>query len=130
MLTQIQKEWSDSYVQLPPDGFLTSKYKVLINPLLADQLFVSALLDDPPLIHHKDLIRVPYRFQSVGDHDDGLVPGQFLNGLLQPVFVLRVYISGSVVLIYTTFCLKKSEMRNHPKLPHVPQYAAFPDWLQ
>eukprot|EP00961_Rhodomonas_salina_P234430 3168376-Rhodomonas_salina.2 len=56
------------------------------------ELVVGALLHDPPLLHHRDLIRVPDGGQSVRDHDRGpLVPlEQIVRGSLHHPLALVV----------------------------------------
>ena len=53
---------------------------------------MRSFLDDSALIDHKDPIGVPYRFEPVRDHDDGLVLGQRADRGLQAISVFRVHI--------------------------------------
>lgn len=48
-------------------------------------------------VQHQDLVGAADGFQPVGDHENGLVTGQGLNGLLQPVLVFRVHVGGGLV---------------------------------
>ena len=50
--------------------------KSAYRPFLLDQLRMSAALDDMSVVQYKDLIGVADGFQTVGNHDDGLVMGQ------------------------------------------------------
>ena len=45
---------------------------------------MSAALDDMSVVQYKDLIGVADGFQTVGNHDDGLVMGQCLDTHLEP----------------------------------------------
>ena len=51
---------------------------------------MSAALDDMSVVQYKDLIGVADGFQTVGNHDDGLVMGQCLDSPLQFILILRV----------------------------------------
>ena len=57
---------------------------------MLDQLRMSAALDDMSVVQYKDLIGVADGFQTVGNHDDGLVMGQCLDSPLQFILILRV----------------------------------------
>ena len=58
---------------------------------------MGAPLNDLSAVQHQDLIRIADRLQPVSDHQNGLVPSQGFNGLLQPVLILRVYIGGGFI---------------------------------
>ena len=72
----------------------TSADEIGIDAGLVDKVFVLALLDDMAMVNDQKLVGMADRLQAVCGHDDGLIPGQGLNGLLQAVFVLRVNACG------------------------------------
>ena len=43
------------------------------------ELLVRTLLDNLPFIQYNDLIRVPNRFQSMGNHNDRFIFGKSFN---------------------------------------------------
>ena len=55
---------------------------------------MSATLDNMGIIQHENLVGVPNGFQTVGNHNNGLVMGQCLNRPLQFVLILRVNAAG------------------------------------
>lgn len=58
---------------------------------------MGAVLDDPAVIDHEDLIRVFHGFESVSDHDDGLLRGKRLDSTYQFVFIFRIDIGRRLV---------------------------------
>lgn len=58
---------------------------------------MGAMLGNASLVHHKDLVGVAHGLQPVGNHDDGLLPGQGVNGVHQILLVFRVHVGGGLV---------------------------------
>ena len=85
------------YFHLPAGGLAALADEGPVDALLGHQLFMGAPLDDFAVIDHQDLVGVLHGLQPVGDHDDGLLPGQRLDGLRQLVLVLRVHVGGGLV---------------------------------
>ena len=67
---------------------------------------MSAALDDMSVVQYKDLIGVADGFQTVGNHDDGLVMGQCLDSPLQFILILRV------MLPYKSLCFTSIKDRH------------------
>mmetsp|Transcript_17792 Transcript_17792/g.50704 ORF Transcript_17792/g.50704 Transcript_17792/m.50704 type:complete len:823 (-) Transcript_17792:445-2913(-) len=63
-----------------------------VDPLLRQQVVVAAALDDDPLVHDRDLVRVDHRGQAVRDEHDGATGllDELVQRLLHQRFVLRV----------------------------------------
>ena len=96
--------------ELPAGGFLLAADEVGIDAGLGDQRLVLALLDDFAVVQYQDLVGVAYGFQPVGDHQNGLVPGQGLDGLLQPILVLRVTlaVASSRMMMGASFSMARA----------------------
>ena len=58
---------------------------------------MRTLLDNLSFIQYNDLIRVPNRFQSMGNHNDRFIFGKSFNRRLQTVFVFRVNIRRCLI---------------------------------
>ena len=84
-------------LQLPPLGYFSAADKVGVQAGLVDELLVLALLDNAAVVDDQNLVRVAHGLQAVGDHDDRLIAGQRLDGLLQTVLVLGVHIGRGLV---------------------------------
>ena len=92
--------WAFPRSELPLAGLFTAGYERSIQALLGHELAVCASLNNLSAVQHQDLVGVTDRLQPVSDHQNGLVPSQGFNGLLQPVLILRVYIGGGLVQDY------------------------------
>ena len=53
--------------------------------MLPNELVMCAVLNDFPVVQHQNLIGISYGFQTVSNHNDGLVMGQRLNILLRGI---------------------------------------------
>ena len=83
-------------LQLPAGCQLSGLDKPFVDALLLHQLFVPSLLHDLSLINDQDPVGIPYGFQPVRDHKDGLFPRERLDGLHQFALILRVHIGGGL----------------------------------
>ena len=55
------------------------------------------MLDNMPLMDHKDLIRIANRAQTVRDHKAGPIPQQLFQRLLDQPFGARIHAAGRFV---------------------------------
>ena len=83
--------------QPPALGLLPDLDEPAVKALLGHQRIVGPALDDPPLIHHHDLVRIPDGGESVGDGDEGLARCQLPDGGQEEVLVLRVHAGRGLI---------------------------------
>lgn len=84
-------------LQLPADGLLFAADEVRVEAGLLNELLMLALLHDAAMVDDQDLIGVAHGFEAMRDHDDGFIPRQRLDGLLQPVLIFWVHIGCGLV---------------------------------
>ena len=61
------------FLDLPAGSFTPFLNEIPIDAFLRQQFCMCSLLDDLSLINHKNLISVLYGFQTMRNHDDGLL---------------------------------------------------------
>ena len=83
--------------QPPALGLLTHLNKPAVEAVLGHQRIVSPLLNDPSLVHHHDLIRVPNGGEPVGDGNESCARRQLPDGGQKQVFVLRIHAGSRLI---------------------------------
>ena len=58
--------------------------------VILGQLLITSLLDNPPLLHHDDLIGIADGGQPVSNHDNRHAPFQLFQRFLNPALILTV----------------------------------------
>lgn len=71
--------------------------KTPVQALLPHQLLMCALLSDPPIFYHQDLIGVPNGSQPVGYGNDRFAPGQLVDSLLDQMLIFRIDAGCSLI---------------------------------
>ena len=82
---------------LPPGGLLPLHHEAAVEPVNSNQLVMRALLDDLAVIDNEYFVGIAHGFQPMSNHDDGLILGQFGDGLHQFFFIFRVNIGRGLV---------------------------------
>lgn len=77
-------------LQLPADGFGTQLQEFAIYSILPRKFLVCALLYDPSLIDHHDLIGSAHCGKTMGDGDERFPLCQLTDGLKQRMLVFQV----------------------------------------
>ena len=67
------------------------------SPLLLDEILPGALLDDTPLVHDEDEVRIADGRKPVGDDDEGAALGPLLDGPRHPLLHHTVERRGGLV---------------------------------
>ena len=83
--------------KFPTNGLFSAADKVGINAFLLYQVIVLAMLHNMTAANHKDLVGVSHRFKAVGNHNNGLIFGQFFDCCLQAILVFGINICGSFI---------------------------------
>ena len=84
-------------LQPPPDRLGFAFHETAVQPSLPHERFVGAALRDPAFVHHDDLVGVPHGREPVGDHHDGLLRRELLDGSLELLLVFGIDARGRLV---------------------------------
>ena len=67
---------------VPADCIFSFQHKVIIDALTAHQFIMCTGFGDDPVFDNEDTVRVAYRAESVGDHDQRFAAAKFADRLL------------------------------------------------
>ena len=71
--------------------------KLIVASLLLQKFLVRTRLDDMPLLHDHNLVRVPDGGKAVGDDQTGTAFHQLHHGVLDLLFGTGIHAGGSLV---------------------------------
>ena len=75
---------------LPPLCFLPYLHEPAVQSFLFHKYIMGSTLNDPSVIHDKDLVRILDGRKAVCDADHRLPPGKLCNGPLDQVLIFRI----------------------------------------
>lgn len=82
---------------MPADGMLPRPDEIGIKATSPEQFIVRPALNDTPLRHNKNLRGMSNGFQAMRNHDDGFIPRQRFDRLLQSILVLWIDVGRRLV---------------------------------
>ena len=74
--------------QLPAYRLVPGIHESPVYPILIHKLLVCAALNDAASVYDEDLVCVSHGLEPVGDHEDGLFPGEVPHRQIPQVTIL------------------------------------------